>query len=173
MKTNKWFVIKVDDSYVHDITLDIEKKRLEIESTANKDDIKHARLFDSEGRKIKLIGLGMIADETNTKIQSFSVEVTTEIVDKSDDYVLQCETKEGNKVYFSRIDTDKGIALTKSALEQDIALAQAEILDETQVQLLKDILSEMKEKDVLPDDLREATWTAVPVKKTFTNITEI
>lgn len=172
MKTNKWFVIKVDDSYVHDIKLDIEKKRLEIESTADKDDIKRARLFDSEGRKIKLIGLGMITDE-NTKIQSFSVEVTTEIVDESDNYVLQCETKEGNKVYFSRIDTDKGIMLTKPALEQDIALAQAEILDEKQVQLLKDLFSDMKEKDVLPDDLREATWTAVPVKKTFTNITEI
>ena len=171
-KTNKWYVIKVDDRYVHDITLDIENTRFEIEGTVDKDDIKHARLFDSEGRKIKLLGLGLISDK-NTTIQSFSVDVSTEIVDKSDDYVFQCETKDGKKIYFSRFHKEQGIGMTKPELEQDIALAQAMVCDETQIIALQNLFADMESKDMLNDDLQGATWTAIPVKKTFENIKEI
>lgn len=171
-KTNKWYVIKIDDRYVHDITMDIKNKRLEIESTADKDDIKHARLFDAEGRKMRLLGLGLISDK-DTKIQSFSVDVTTEIVDKSNDYVFQCETKTGEKIYFSKFCTDKGIGMTKPELEQDIALAQAMVCDKKQIKALQELFADMESKNVLNDDLQGATWTAIPVKKTFENIKEI
>lgn len=148
---SKYYVLKVDGNWFVDIDLqEPTNPKCKVSATSK---VELAKKMNENGFSLMAMGLARVL--SNSKIEGYTIEIETEPVETSDEYIIRFKA---NGKYFDHI-TDGGLRTTK---EIDCATAYCKEHAEAWVKHFEayDTL------DIMPDDL-QGGHEIIPVKRTY------
>lgn len=164
---NKWYALKLKDSYVHNIDHHYNNDTQVCVSTTPH--IHDCKLMNDEMRENWIMSLVKTTNANPDDIKSVKMEVESTIVDES-------ETKDfgirfANGTFAIEMQTD-GVCTTKPTMTESESLDHAGLFCKEHADTIVKLLKTMIEIDMLPDSLA-GEITIVPIKREYTNIQEI
>lgn len=157
-----WYALKYKGRYVRSVERQDGKTRI-----ATTEDIRDSKLMNDEMRKNWIMSMIIcLKDFEADKLESIKVDVEATIVDDSetDEYGIRFESGE----YLVNT-SPEGIATTKTSMTEEECLCYADLFSKEGAKAIAEVLKALSDSDTMEEPMGK-TFTAVPIKRTYSNI---